>query len=191
MTAALAPIPAEAVRAQAALYGTAAMFETPEALLEATRKAYLAGYRQMDAYSPIPVEGVAEALGRKGTSMPLIVLLGGIVGGVTGWAVQWYSMAVDYPFNIGGRPFNSWPMFIPIIFELTVLFAALSGVFGMLLLNGLPRPHHPIFKAADIERATRDRCFLCIETADPRWDRKRTRRFLENLRPLKLIEVEA
>lgn len=165
---------------QETLHGTVGAFSSGEALVEATRRAYEAGYRHMDAYSPIPVDGLAEAMGRRGTSMPLIVLVAGAVGGFTGWFMQWFSATYDYPFNIGGRPFNSWPMFIPIIFELTVLFAAVSGTLGMLFLNGLPRLHHPIFHAPGIERATVDRFFLCLEATDPRWDRDATRRFLED-----------
>ncbi len=161
------------------LFGLVGSFVTGEALLVAAGKAYEAGYRRMDAYSPVPVEGLAEALGSRRTAMPTIVLGGGIVGGCTGWALQWFSAVYDYPFNIGGRPFNSWPMFIPIIFELTVLFAAVSGVLGMLFLNGLPRFHHPIFAAQGIERATVDRFFLCLESSDPRWGREATRQFLE------------
>ena len=165
---------------QDSLHGLVGAFSSGEALVEATHRAYEAGYRHMDAYSPIPVDGLAEAMGRRGTAMPLIVLVAGITGGFTGWFMQWFSATYDYPFNIGGRPFNSWPMFIPIIFELTVLFAAVSGTLGMLFLNGLPRLHHPIFHAPGIERATLDRFFLCLEATDPRWDRDGTRRFLED-----------
>jgi hypothetical protein len=172
------------------LYGLAAMFETPEALRAAAQQAYQAGYRRMDAYSPIPIEGLAQALGHKSTKLPLIVLLGGIAGGAGGYFMQWYSMAIDYPLNIGGRPFHSWPMFIPITFELTVLSGALCGVFGMLFLNGLPRLHHPIFKAPEIERATLDRFFLCIEASDPRWSCESARWFLESLHPARIIEVK-
>ena len=176
---------------QDTLHGLLGRFESGYALVAATRKAYEAGYRRMDAYSPVPVEGLAEAMGRRGTLLPLIVLGGGITGGFTGWFVQWFSATVDYPFNIGGRPFNSWPMFIPIIFELTVLFAAVCGTLGMLFLNGLPRLHHPIFHAAGIERATLDRFFLCLEATDPRWDRDATRRFLEDeLHAADVVEVK-
>ena len=161
------------------LHGLLAVFDSAEALLAAATRAYAAGYRRMDAYTPVPVDGLAQALGRKKTIMPLIFLLGGIAGGTGGYFMQWYSMTIDYPYNIGGRPFHSWPMFIPVTFELTVLAAALSGVLGMLYLNGLPRLRHPIFGAPGIERATLDRFVLCIETTDPKWDREGTRRFLE------------
>lgn len=187
---AAAAIPAPAVKAKQTPYGLVARFDTPEALLVACRFAYQAGYRRMDAYSPVPVEGVAEAIGKKPTRIPLIMLLGGIAGGVGGYFMQWFSMAYDYPFNIGGRPFHSWPMFIPITFELTVLCSALSGVFGMLFLNGLPRLHHPIFKAPGIERATLDRYFLCLEAADPLWDLEKTGSFLrDTLRSHQVVEV--
>ena len=169
----------EHARQEHDLYGMTGYFESGEELVEATRRAYEAGYRKLDAYSPVPVDGLAEAMGRRGTAMPLIVLGGGVAGGGTGWFMQWFSATYDYPFNIGGRPFNSWPMFIPIIFELTVLFAAVSGVVGMLFLNGLPRFNHPIFAAHGIERVTTDRFCLCLEAADPRWGRESTRSFME------------
>ncbi len=172
-------------------YGTLARFESPAALVAATRAAREAGYRRMDAYTPVPVEGLPEALGRKGTAMPLIVLLGGIAGGTGGFFMQWFAATVDYPFNIGGRPFNSWPMFIPVTFELTVLCAALAGVFGMLALNGLPRLHHPIFKAPGIERATTDGYFLCIEAKDDLWRQEETPRFLYRHGAAEVMEAPA
>lgn len=172
------------------LYGLSGAFESAESLLAATRKTYEAGYRKFDAYTPVPVDGLAEAMGRRGTAIPRFVLCGGIVGGLTGWFLQWFSATYDYPLNVGGRPFNSWPMFIPVIFELTVLFAAITGVLGMLFLNGLPRLHHPIFNAQGIRRATLDRFFLCIESSDPRWDRRATREFLEHeLQATEVAEV--
>ena len=174
------------------MYGLVAHFETPEALLDATKKAHAAGYRHMDAYTPLPVEGLAEAMGRKGTVMPLIMLLGGISGGVIAYFTQWFSAVVDYPYNVGGRPFHSWVSFIPITFEFTVLLSAISGVFGMLILNGLPRLNHPIFNARGIERATVDGFFLCIEATDPKWDTAGTRRFLaDELKSPDVTEVWA
>ena len=171
-------------------HGLLAYFDTPEELLRACRVAYGAGYRDMDAYSPIPVDGAAEAMGKRKTRMPLLVLLGGLAGGAVGYGTQWFSMAYDYPFNVGGRPFHSWPAFIPITFEMTVLSAALCGVFGMLLRNGLPRFHHPIFNAPGIERATQDRFFLCLEASDPRWDLERTASFLrDTLGSHRVVEV--
>src|SRR5689334_22279884 len=124
------------------IYGIVAEFESPDALLAATEQVYAAGYRKIDAYTPFPVHGLAEALGHRGVRLPWIVLAGGIIGGLTGYALQWYTAVVSYPFNIGGRPTHSWPAFVPITFEMTILFAALSAVFGMLALNGLPQPYH-------------------------------------------------
>ncbi len=143
----------------------------------------------MDAYAPFPVEGLPEALGRKPTRVPLIVLLGGIIGGLGGYFMEWYANVVSYPINIGGRPLNSWPSFIPITFELTVLGAALSAFFGSMALNKLPQPYHPVFNVPEFERASIDRFFLCIEAADPLFDLKTTRAFLEGMRPLSVSEV--
>ena len=191
MKTAFLPAKEHAVAAAPTPWGFAARFDSEEALKEAAEAAYLAGYRCMDAYSPVPIEGLAEKLGRgRKTAMPLLVLAGGIIGGTSGYFLQWYSMTIDYPYNIGGRPFHSWPMFIPVTFELTVLCAALAGVFGMLFLNGLPRFHHPIFGAPGIERASIDQYFLCIEAADPQWDQTGTHRFLEEeLRASEIVEV--
>ena len=171
------------------LFGLMAVFKEHDRVLEAARAAYEHGYRHMDAFTPFPVEGLAEALGRPPTVLPLIVLLGGIVGGLSGYLMQWYALAVDYPLNVGGRPFNSWPAYIPITFELTVLGAALSAMIGMLALNQLPQPHHPVFNAPSFGRASVDRFFLCIEAADPIFNLAGTRRFLENLRPEAVEEV--
>jgi hypothetical protein len=173
------------------LHGLMAEFTSDRAVLEATRRAYASGYRRMDAYSPFPVEGLAEALGRRGTAVPLIVLMGGIIGGLGGYFMEWYSMAVDYKFNIGGRPLNSWPAFIPITFELTVLCAALSAVIGMLALNRLPEPYHPVFNVPEFAHASVDRFFLCIESNDPIFELPGTRRFLESLNPIRVTEVSA
>ena len=133
--------------------------------------------------------GLAEVLGFRRSRVPLVTLLGGIAGGVTGFAMQWYSAVISYPLNIGGRPLNSWPAFIPPTFELTVLFAALSAFLGMLFLNGLPALVHPVFNAKDFDLATRNRFFLCLRTDDPRFEDADARRFLESLEPLRVVEV--
>jgi len=173
-----------------ALYGVLAEFTTPDELLAATQRAYEAGYRRMDAYTPFPVEGLAAALGFQRTRLPLIVLLGGIVGGLGGYFMQYWIAAIDYPLNIGGRPFNSWPAFIPVTFELTILVAALAAVLGLLVLNGLPRPYHPLFNVPRFELATRNGFFLCIEARDPQFDRDATRRFLESVKAREVYDVE-
>jgi hypothetical protein len=168
-----------------------AEFDDHNRLLEAAQRAYAHGYRRMDAYSPFPVEGLAEALGHEYTPVPLITLIGGMAGGLGGYFMEWYSMGRLYPLNVGGRPYNSWPNFIPITFELTILIAAISALVGMLVLNRLPQPHHPVFNEPTFRRASIDRFFLCIEVDDPNYDRQGTWRFLEGLNPLRVSEVEA
>jgi hypothetical protein len=175
---------------RAALYGLMAEFATPEALVEAARRAYEEGYRRMDAYSPFPVDGLAEAIGFRRNMLPLIVLIGGLIGAAGGFYLQYYVSVVDYPLNIGGRPLNSWPAFIPVTFEMTILAAALSAVLGLLGLNRLPMPYHPVFNVERFELATRNRFFLCIEAVDPKFDYEGTRRFLENVGPQGVYEVE-
>ncbi|MBI4528563.1 MAG: DUF3341 domain-containing protein [Deltaproteobacteria bacterium] len=167
-----------------------AEFDAPEALLEAARRSFAEGYRRMDAYSPFPVDGLAEALGFRKTGLPLIVLAGGILGCIGGFYLQYWVSVVDYPLNIGGRPLNSWPAFIPVTFELTILAAALSAVLGLLALNGLPMPYHPVFNVERFHFATRNRFFLCIEAADPKFDRQATGRFLESAGSQGVYEVE-
>ncbi len=171
------------------LYGLAAEFDNPTALVQAVRSAHEAGYRCMDAYSPFPVEGLPEALGFRRTKMPMLILIGGIVGALSGFALQYYCAAVSYPINVAGRPLNSWPSWIPVTFELTVLIASLTAVFGLLALCGLPRPYHPLFHVPRFNRATRDSFFLCIETNDPRFERAATKDFLMGLNPREVSEV--
>ena len=178
------------MKPRTAIHGLMAEFLTAEEILDATRRAWQAGYREMDAYSPYPVEGLAAGLGLKRTRIPSLVFFGGLAGGSAGFVMQYYSMAVDYPLNVGGRPYNSWPVFIPIAFEVLVLVASLSAFLGMLFLNGLPRPHHPVFNVPGFARASQDRFFLCIEAADPKFDRQETTRFLLGLSPHgEVIEV--
>ena len=144
----------------------------------------------MDGYSPFPIDGLAEAIGFHRTRVPLIVLIGGIVGCLGGFFLQYLASVIDYPINVGGRPLNSWPAFIPITFEITILAAAATAVLGMLALNGLPQPYHPVFNAPRFALATRDRFFLCIEATDPRFDSEATRRFLEGLGAKEVTDVE-
>jgi Protein of unknown function (DUF3341) len=163
------------------LYGLMAEFLTADEIRSATRRAWEAGYRDMDAYTPYCVEGLAASLGMKRSRIPAVVFFGGLVGGAVGFFMQYYSMAIDYPLNVGGRPFNSWPVFIPISFEVLVLVASFAAVIAMLLLNGLPRPHHPVFNVPGFVRASQDRFFLCIEATDPKFDRDATAQFLLGL----------
>jgi hypothetical protein len=175
---------------KAPIYGLMAEFETPDALLEATRRAFQAGFRKMDAYSPFPIEGLAEALGSHGTRVPLIVLIGGLIGCVGGFYLQYWIAKIDYPIIIGGRPLNSWPSFIPVTFEVTVLIAALFAFFGLLALNGLPMPYHPVFNVEQFQLASRNRFFLCIQADDPKFNPEETRRFLDGVAPQGVYEVE-
>jgi hypothetical protein len=172
------------------VYGLLAEFNDPNELIVAVRRTREAGYRRIDAYTPYPIEEVAEALGMHTNALPLLVLCGGLVGAMAGIALQYWTSVIDYPLNVGGRPLFSWPSFIPVTFETTVLGAALTAVLGMLALNALPMPYHPLFNAPRFAMATRDRFFLCIEATDPRFDRDETRRFLERLVPRSITEVE-
>lgn len=172
------------------IYGLLAEFRTPEELIAAGKRAYADGYRRLDAYTPFPVEGVAEAIGFHHTRLPLVVLIGGITGCLGGFALQYWGSTTYYAMNVGGRPFNSWPSFIPITFETTVLFAAFSAVLGMLALNGLPMPYHPVFNVPEFAMASRDRFFLAIEASDPLFDRAKTKEFLQDLEPQGVYEVD-
>jgi hypothetical protein len=171
------------------IYGLLAEFRDPQELIHAARAVRDAGYRRIDGYSAFPVEELSEALGFRRTRMPLVMFIGGLLGCVGGFFMQYYCAVISYPINIGGRPLNSWPSWIPITFELTVLISALSGVFGLLGLCGLPRPHHPLFNVPAFTRATRDRFFLCVEALDPKFDRQQTRQFLEGLHAREVVEV--
>lgn len=172
------------------LYGMLAEFETPDALLEAARKTQAAGYKRLDAFTPMPVEGLAEAVGFHHTSLPLVVLIGGILGGTAGFFMCWYANVISFPLNIGGKPLNSWPMWIPITFELTILGAALFCVFGMLAMDGLPAPYHPVFNVARFALASRDRFFLLVKARDRRFDPVKTKEFLQSLQPREVSDVE-
>jgi hypothetical protein len=172
------------------VYGLMIEFEKPDELVAAARRVRDAGYKRIEAYSPFPVEGLTEALGFYRTQVPLIVLIGGIIGCVGGYLLQYYVAVIDYPNNIAGRPLNSWPSFIPITFEVTVLIAALFAVLGMLALNGLPMPYHPVFNVPSFARASRDRFFLAIYAADPKFDLSETRSFLQGLGSSEVADID-
>lgn len=158
-----------------------AEFDNPRDLVAAAKKTYAAGYRRINGYSPYPIEELSEAIGFTHTSLPLIVLIGGVLGGLAGFFMQYWMEVIDYPLNVGGKPLNSWPAFIPITFEMTVLCAAFAAVFGMLALNKLPQPYHPVFNAPNFALATRDRFFLVIEANDPMFKVEEVRAFMREL----------
>ncbi len=171
------------------LHGLIAEFDYPQDLSAAAKKAYEAGYRTMEAYSPFPIHHLHEHLGITKTRIPLAVLCGGIIGCATGLGMQYFASVINYPLNVGGRPMFSWPSFIPITFEVTVLFAAFAAFLSMLGSNGFPRPYHPVFNAKNFERASRDGFFLCIAAEDKIFDLNKTQAFLKSLNPKEVSEV--
>ena len=171
------------------IHGLMAEFAHPEEVLEACNRTREAGYRRAEAYAPFPVHGLPEALDPTPSRVPAIVFGCGIMGACLGFGMCWYANAYSYAWNIGGRPPNSWPAWIPITFELMVLCASFGAVIGMLAINRLPEPYHPVFNAPNFSLASKDRFFLCIEAKDPKFDPEQTRRFLEELRPISVVEV--
>ena len=172
------------------LYGVMAEFDNPTHLVAAARRTYEAGYRRINGYSPFPIEELSDAIGFRRTILPVIVLLGGILGGLGGFFMQYWMEVSDYPLNVGGKPYNSWPAFIPITFESTVLLAAFAAVFGMLALNKLPQPYHPVFNAPHFALATRDSFFLVIEASDRKFDHDQVMSFMRDLKPKDVLNVE-
>ena len=172
------------------IYGLMAEFESPEAMLAAAKQTYAAGYRRMNAYSPFPIEGMAEAIGFHERKLPWIVLTGGVVGCLVGFGMQYYAAVIAYPINIGGRPLNSWPQWVPVTFEMTILIAVFSAVLGMLALNGLPQPYHPVFNVPRFALASRNRFFFAIEADDPKFDVVETKKFLEEISRHEVYEIE-
>jgi hypothetical protein len=160
-------------------YGLLAEYASADALVSAASAVRRAGYTRFDAYSPLPIAGLAEAIGVRRSLLPFLVLAGGICGGLVGYGLQYWTMVEAYPINVGGRPLHSWPAFIPVTFELTVLGASLSAVLGMLALNGLPQPYHPLFNVPDFSLASQNRFFICVEVTDPIYDLERTEALLK------------
>jgi hypothetical protein len=172
------------------LYGVIAEFASPEGLIEAVHATRKDGYQVFEAYTPYPIEELNDAIGHGPSRVPLLVLLGGIAGALSGFGLQYWCSAIDYPLNIGGRPYNSWVSFIPITFECTILFAGIAAVLGMLILNGLPMPYHPVFSVPRFQLASRDRYFLMILARDPRFRAGDTFRFMESLGGSHVSDVE-
>jgi Protein of unknown function (DUF3341) len=171
------------------IYGLMAEFDSPTELVLAARKTNAAGYKKIDAYSPFPIEELAEAIGFHRNGVPAVVLAGGILGCLSGYLLQWWISVVSYPVNVGGRPYHSAPAFIVVTFEMTILCAVLAAVFGMLALNGLPMPYHPVFNVPRFRFATKDRFFLIVFSSDPKYTSTGTRAFLESLAPRSISEV--
>jgi len=171
------------------VYGIMAEFDSVNALLDAANRTREAGYKKIDAYSPFPVEGLAEAVGFDRDEVPLVVLIGALIGGLTGYLMQYWISVVSYPVNVGGKPYHSWPAFIVVTFEMTILFAGIAAVLGMLALNGLPMPYHPVFNVPRFAFATKDRFFLIVFSSDPKYNPTAVRRLLESLGPRSISEV--
>jgi hypothetical protein len=171
------------------IYGLMAEFDSAQELVDAAHKTHQAGYQKIDAYSPFPIEGLAEAIGFHKNRVALVVLIGGLIGGISAYSLQYWVAAITYPTNVGGRPYHSWPSFIIVTFELTILFAGLSAVIGMLALNGLPMPYHPVFNVPEFAKASDDKFFLVVFSSDPQFDVSSTRSFLSGLAPRMIAEV--
>lgn len=189
MTDAVDDLPATADHEAPPVWGLLAEFTTADALLNAARRAHAAGYAHPEAYAPFAIEGLPQALGFTPSRVPTMTFLGGLVGGAGAYAMQWYSATMDYPLNIGGRPLHSWPMFVPVTFEMTVLGAALAALATFLIGSRLPRLHHPIFSAPDFDLASRDRFFLCLRSDDPAFDVGTAAALLDSFAPLRRSEV--
>jgi hypothetical protein len=174
---------------ESSVYGLMAEFDSAQELVAAAHRTHDAGYNKIDAFSPFPIEGLAEAIGFHRNRVPFVVLVGGIIGGLSGYLLQYYVAAITYPTNIGGRPYHSWPSFIVVTFEMTILFAGLSAVFGMLALNGLPMPYHPVFNVPEFTKASENGFFLVVFSSDPKYDDARTHEFLKGLAPRMISEV--
>jgi hypothetical protein len=171
------------------VFGLAASFDEAEELLSAVKAVRESGYQKFETYVPFPVEGLTEAMGHPPSRVPLITLIGATIGGCSAYGMMWFANVIHYPINVGGKPLNSWPAFMPITFELSVLGAAVGAVVGMLVLSRLPQPYHPMFDIAAFRRASRDRFFICIESTDPKFDRVECRRLLETQQPVAITEV--
>lgn len=171
------------------IYGLMAEFDSAEELLRAAKKARLAGYKKLDAFTPFPIEGLTEALGKKKSLVPFLVFFGGAFGCLGGFFMEWFANVIHYRINSGGRPYNSWPAFIPITFELTILFAGFTALFALIFLNRQPQLYHPVFNAPNFERASLDKFFLCIQSDDIRFNLESTGAFMRNLGAQNVTEI--
>ena len=173
------------------LYGVMAEFDSVQALVDGSKRAVAAGFTRMEAYSPIPVEELNDIIHKKRTILPKLSLLGGLTGMATGFALQYWASAIEYPMNVGGRPYATWPAFVVPSYELTILFSSLVAAIGMFMLNGLPQPYHPVFNVERFSMASSDKFFLVIESADPRFDHAGTTRFMLELGAKGVYDVAA
>jgi hypothetical protein len=173
-----------------ALHGLMAEFASPEELLSAVRRTHAAGYRAVDAYSPFPIHGMDEALKLPRSPVPLLVLIGALAGTLLGFGLEYWVSVIEYPIVVGGKPYFSWPAFIPVAYETTILLGGLTAAISMLAINGFPMPYHPVFNVERFSQAMIDRFFLCIEAKDPKFNREETKKFLEELQPYEVSEVE-
>src|SRR5215469_14445679 len=171
------------------VHGLMAEFDSAQELMDAAHKTHREGYHHVEAYSPFPIEGLADAIGFHKNRVPLVTLIGGLIGGLSGFALQYWVANITYPVNVGGRPYFSWPSFIVVTFELTILFAGLSAAFGMIALNGLPQPYHPVFNVPEFAKASENKFFLVVSSEDPKYDTARTADFLKGLAPRNVWEV--
>lgn len=171
------------------IFGVTAEFETADQLVAAARRTVAEGYTRIEGYSPLPVHGLAEVIGFKESKVQWTIFLSGVAGAIAGLSLQYWVSVIELPLNVGGRPLFSWPSFIPVTFECTILFASLAAFVSTLAYNGLPKPYHPIFNARNFERASQDRFFLCIEADDPKFNVSSAREFLSKLEPLSIDEV--
>ena len=178
------------MKSRSHVYGVLAEFANPTALVAAAHHLRGAGYSRFEAYTPFAVEELSEAIPVRYSILPILVLTGGIVGGLGAFSMMYYASVINYPLNIGGRPLNSWPAFVPITFEVAVLIAAFAAVFGVFGLSQLPMPYHPLFNVKEFERASQDRFFLCIEANDPIFDLEATTTFLRSLDTLGVFHVD-
>lgn len=174
-----------------AMYGVMAEFDSAQAVVDAARRTVAAGFTKVEAYTPVPIEELNDIIHKKRTILPKLSLLGGLAGMATGFALQYWASVIEYPLNVGGRPYASWTAFVVPSYELTILFSALVTAGGMIALNGLPQPYHPVFNTPRFSLASSDKFFLVIETIDSKYDSDKTPRFLQDIGAKGVYDVPA